>query len=285
MSTDTNARLVLPGEEPSSPPAVSRPPGGSIWDDGTPTPEELDVTNWLLTTTRSNRKTLDMDRPVPLDVIEECLEISLQAPTAHNTQRWHWIVVDDRKKIEAIADVYRRTWLQTTRGAKRPGRRFKASTESNAKYSKIEDSTQWFADNMHRVPLMVVPCVTGVRYDDAMVGRQWVQAMEAAARGPATGLEGRVPSALWIYSGFFATIYPAVWQFQLALRARGLGSTLTVNHLANEDLTAEILELPGGVTQACLLPVAYTTKRTFKPALRQPLASKLSYNTFEGTRE
>ena len=283
MSTETDARTALPGEGPGGTPEGSRPPGGSIFDDGIPTPEEMQVIEWLLTTTRSNRKTLDFDRPVDLAVIEDCLRIALQAPTAHNTQRWHWIVIDDRKKIEAIADIYQRTWLQTTRGAKRQGRRWKASTDSNESYSRIEDSAQWFADNMHRVPVLVVPGLTGARYDDQIVARQWVQTMEAAAKGPATGLEGKPPSTLWIASGYFASIYPAVWQFQLALRARGMGTTLTVNHLAHEDLIADILDIPPAVVQAAMLPVAYTTKRVFKPANRQPLESKLSYNSFDGS--
>ena len=36
----------------------------------------------VLTTTRSVRKRLDFDREVSTDVIMECLEIALQAPTA-----------------------------------------------------------------------------------------------------------------------------------------------------------------------------------------------------------
>lgn len=44
------------------------------------TPDEL------LTTTRSVRKRLDLDRPVEREVIEECLEIALQAPTGSNMQ-------------------------------------------------------------------------------------------------------------------------------------------------------------------------------------------------------
>ena len=39
----------------------------------------------LLTTTRSVRKRLDLDRPVPLELVKECLEVALQAPTGGNT--------------------------------------------------------------------------------------------------------------------------------------------------------------------------------------------------------
>lgn len=48
---------------------------------------ELSVCDRLLTTTRSVRKRLDLGRPVPADLIEECLEIAVQAPTGTNTQR------------------------------------------------------------------------------------------------------------------------------------------------------------------------------------------------------
>jgi nitroreductase len=49
----------------------------------------------LLTTTRTVRRRLDLNRPVPMSVIRECLEIGLQAPTGSNRQGWHWVVVDD----------------------------------------------------------------------------------------------------------------------------------------------------------------------------------------------
>ena len=42
----------------------------------------------VLTTTRSVRKRLDLERPVEREVIEECLDIALQAPTGSNTQGW-----------------------------------------------------------------------------------------------------------------------------------------------------------------------------------------------------
>jgi nitroreductase len=53
------------------------------------TPDEL------LTTTRSVRKRLDLTRPVPLDLVKECLEIALQAPNGGMREGWHWIVVTD----------------------------------------------------------------------------------------------------------------------------------------------------------------------------------------------
>ena len=43
----------------------------------------------LLTTTRLVRGRLDLTRPVPRQLIIECIEIATQAPTASNRQQWH----------------------------------------------------------------------------------------------------------------------------------------------------------------------------------------------------
>jgi nitroreductase len=69
-------------------------------------------------------------------------------------------------------------------------------------------------------------------------------------------------------AGLFASIYPAVWSFNLALRARGLGTVLTTMHLFREKETADLLGIPDNVTQVALLPVAYTIGDTFKPTER-----------------
>ena len=70
----------------------------------------------------------------------------------------------------------------------------------------------------------------------------------------------------------YGSIFPAVWSFQLALRARGLGSTLTTLHLMFEQQIAEILGIPEDVMQVGLLPVGYTKGTDFKPAERPPVS-------------
>ena len=40
-----------------------------------------------LTTTRSVRKRLDLTRPVPVELIRECIDIALQAPTSSYAAR------------------------------------------------------------------------------------------------------------------------------------------------------------------------------------------------------
>ena len=60
----------------------------------------------LLSTTRSVRKRLDLTRPVGRDVILECIQLAMQAPTASNTQDWRWLVITDPDKRAAIAEIY-----------------------------------------------------------------------------------------------------------------------------------------------------------------------------------
>jgi nitroreductase len=63
------------------------------------TPDEL------LTTTRTVRKRLDLERPVPMSLIRECLEVALQAPSGSNRQGWQWVVVTDADRRRRIGKV------------------------------------------------------------------------------------------------------------------------------------------------------------------------------------
>ncbi|MDQ6853309.1 MAG: nitroreductase family protein, partial [Actinomycetota bacterium] len=66
---------------------------------------DLETVDHLLSTTRAVRKRLDLTRPVPTEVIEECLRLAIQAPTGSNRQGWHWLVVTDDDKRAALADM------------------------------------------------------------------------------------------------------------------------------------------------------------------------------------
>ena len=57
----------------------------------------------LLKTTRAVRKRLDFDRPVSDDLLRECVQSAIQAPTGSNVQGWHFMLVTDRSKIEKVA--------------------------------------------------------------------------------------------------------------------------------------------------------------------------------------
>ena len=182
----------------------------------------------LLSTTRAVRRKLDLDRPVEPEVLEECLNLALQAPTPGNVQAWRWLVVRDQGVKDRLAVLFREVGEAYLAG--RPPSRALASG-------------QHLLDVIDRVPVFVIPVLAGRPAGD--------NATDAA---------------------FYGGIFPAVWNFQLALRSRGLGSTLTTYHLSREAEAAEILGIPEGHTQAGLLPVAYTTVPDFKPAARTPLS-------------
>ena len=199
----------------------------------------------LLSTTRAVRRRLDLNRPVERDVILECLQLAMQAPTASNEQHWRWMVVTDADKRAAIAQIYRELagdyMVQAAANATDPQTR------------RVYESAQALTGILADVPVHVIPCLER-RFDDAPL------ATAAAAWG---------------------SILPAAWSFLLALRSRGLGSVWTTLHLARERDVAELLGIPESVTQAALFPVAYTVGTDFKPAVRPPAETITSWNTWD----
>lgn len=195
-------------------------------------------TDHLLSTTRAVRLKLDLDREVEPDVIDECLRLAIQAPSPSNMQAWRWIVVRDQQVKDQLGELYRDVGTAYLRNS-----RAKAGDMADqGQPARMVRSAQHLVDVIERVPVFVIPCLMGRPY-----------------------------GANAADSGFYGGIFPAVWSFQLALRSRGLGSTLTSFHLQHEEQAARILGIPDDVTQVGLLPVAYTTVSDFKPAPRQPV--------------
>ncbi len=206
----------------------------------------------VLTTTRSVRKRLDFDRPVEREIVEECLDVAMQAPTGSNRQGWHWVVVEDADKRKAVADVYRTNFEQYRN---LPGAEYKEGDSRGERMDLIRDSAGYLSDNFHRVPMLLIPCLWG-RLDNASV------------------VQG---------AGAWGSLLPAVWSFMLALRERGMGSAWTTIHLMNdgEQQVAELLGIPyDKVTQAGLFPIAYTIGTDFKLAKREPLEKVLHWDAW-----
>jgi nitroreductase len=202
----------------------------------------------LLTTTRAVRKRLDLSRPVPRQLVQECIQVACQAPAGGNIQRWRWVVVDDADLKLAVADLYRRSfepYMALQRQAvEKTGRTDRSTTN-------IIDSSTYLAEHLHEVPMLVIPCMLD--------------------RVPSNARQG-------LMAGFYGSILPAVWSFSLALRSRGLGSTWTTLHLEYEDEVGELLGIPNTVSQVALLPVAYTIGDDFKPGSRRDAADVTYWN-------
>ena len=198
----------------------------------------------LLTTTRSIRKRLDLTRPVPPELIEECLEIALQSPSATNTQKWRFVVVRDAQKRAALAAVYKQAFQEYWAQADQTAQAYGTGDAHSAEADRLIDSAVYLSEHLGEVPVHVLFCI-----------------------------EDRIdPASLFQQSTVFGSILPAAWSFMLAARARGLGCCWTTVHLLHADETAQLLDLPDTVTQAVLLPVAYYTGRDFKVAPRTPAA-------------
>lgn len=202
----------------------------------------------LLTTTRTVRKRLDLTRPVPQELIRDCLEVALQAPSGSNKQGWQWIVVTDAEQRRAVGEVYRRSTEQYLDSAGAAGKLFAEDPERAPVQQRVGDSVAYLAEHMADVPVLVLPCL---QVDTLPTGNQ---------------------------AGLWGSLLPAVWSFMLAARARGLGTAWTTLHLRYEAEVATILGLPDGIRQAALIPTAYYTGTDFRPAARQPLDEVLHWD-------
>ena len=183
-------------------------------------------------------------------MIEECLAIAQQGPSASNMQQWSFVVVTDPDRRAALAELYRKG--AETYSRNRPDSQFD-NPERVATQTRVISSAMYLVEHLHQVPVHVIPCING-RGDNR----------------PAV-----VQSALW------GTVAPAAWSFMLAARARGLGTVWTSFHLFHEEAAAEILGIPyDRVMQAALIPVAYTRGSNFRPAPREPLERIIHWDTW-----
>jgi nitroreductase/uncharacterized protein YndB with AHSA1/START domain len=208
-------------------------------------PEAVDA---VLRSTRSVRKALDLTRPVGDDLLFQCVDLAEQAPTGGNISSRRWMVVRDPDIKAALADLYRAA------GGDRIVELAGKLRGTGHQSEKVMDSGAYLAHHLQEVPAVVIVCIWGA-HDNS--GRP----------------------------GLFDSVLQAAWSFCLAARARGLGTAWTTLHLSKKDEIADLLGIPAGVTQVVLLPVAYTTKTDFAPAVRRPAQQITYFDQWGYTRE
>jgi nitroreductase len=202
---------------------------------------DLDHTDLLLTTTKQVRKRLDLTRPVPHEELLECIDIASHAPMGGNLERNRWMIIDDADTKAAISEYF---------GAVgRPYLQANTEVRSDDRSTKVIDSAMFLVEHLHEVPALVLS-----------------MRLDRVPEGSSTGA----------YAGYYGSVLPGVWSFQLAARSRGIGSAWTTFHLEHEAEVAELLGIPPSVTQVCLLAVGYYTGESFTPAPRRP-ASEVTY--------
>ena len=211
---------------------------------------DLTTVDHLLSTTRSVRKRLDLTRPVEREVLNECLNLALQAPSGSNRQGWHFLVVTDAEKRQAIADYYRQAFKRYLVGAQPEELQPLRAEPAAEQGARVLKSAVYLSKHLHQVPVHIIPCI-----------------------------EGRVENLdVMAQASLYGSILPATWSLMLALRSRGLGSVWTTLHLAHERAVGELLGIPATVTQAALIPVAYYTGDDFQPAKRKALTDVVHWD-------
>ncbi|GHJ15982.1 MULTISPECIES: nitroreductase family protein [unclassified Micromonospora] len=214
----------------------------------------------VLTTTRAVRHRMDFDRPVGRAVVEECLRLAQQAPMGSNLEDWRAVAVDDPALRRKLSELYTEIWYETV---ERPLAGGEAATttrlspavrgdpSAQARQHRVLAAVKHLVDHLAEVPVLVVLCST-----------------KPIPERPVGGAA----------SGYYGSIFPFAWSFQLALRSRGLGSVLATAMAHRATRVRAVLGLPDGWRPVTLIPVAYTKGLAFRPAARADLADVAFWN-------
>lgn len=180
-----------------------------------------------LYTTRSMRR-LKPD-PIPDDVQARILDAAIRAPSGGNTQRWHFILVDDYGLRNQLGPIYRdcvdRLWSSPAYKQRIDAAKNAPDDPHAVSELAMVRSAQHLADTFEQVPLLFF----------------------AFAKGDTSG----------------GSIFPAIWSAMLAARGEGVGSTLTTILSFRKDDVYKLLAVPEGEgweMTACV-PMGYPTGR------------------------
>ncbi|MET7397328.1 nitroreductase family protein [Dactylosporangium sp. NPDC005572] len=214
----------------------------------------------VLTTTRAVRNRMDFERPVSRAVVEECLRLAQQAPMGSNLEDWRIVAVDDPALKRRLAELYTEVWHQTVEGPLASGEaatttRLSPSVRpdpvTQARQTRVLKAVKYLVDHLEQVPVLVVLCST-----------------KPIPQHPVGGTA----------SGYYGSIFPFAWSFQLALRSRGLGSVMATALAHKAGRVQAALGLPDDWRPITLLPVAYTKGLDFRPAARADLSDVAFWN-------
>lgn len=196
---------------------------------------QIDTTavDLALTTTRSVRLRLDLERPVDEQIILDCIDVAEQAPTGGNQGSRRWMVVRDPRIKSELARLYREAAGDSMIAARD---RLAGTDDPRARTMR---SAAHLAEHLAEVPAIVIPTIVG-RHD--------------GSGSP----------------GLFDSVIQSAWSFCVALRARGLGSAWTTAVLGKAPELKGLLGIPAETTEIAMLPVAWTKGSDFRAVRRTP---------------
>jgi nitroreductase len=117
-----------------------------------PTQDHVDVIDEVLSTARSVRRKLDFTRPLERDVLFDCIDVAVQAPTGITGESWRFVIVDQDDQKHAIAELYREVLVTLLRERDMP----------------VKPTHQALMDRLHEIPAMIFVCAQGQPMEDSV---------------------------------------------------------------------------------------------------------------------
>lgn len=114
--------------------------------------DHLETVDEVLSTARSVRRKLDFDRPVPREVLYDCINVAVQAPTGIIGENWRFLVVDEAAQKQAVAQLYNEVLVDIFKTRDMP----------------MKPTHQALMDRLHEIPAMIFVCAEGEPVDDSL---------------------------------------------------------------------------------------------------------------------
>ena len=201
---------------------------------------ELNVTE-LIETRRSIRKFKPAQ--IPRGLIENILDLARWAPSAHNSQPWCCVVVDDKEVKEKLAEEMGKKWLSDM---------LKDGTPKD-EAEKIVQLESW--DRITKSPAVIIVCLTMKdmhKYPDAR-------------RRRAEYLTGVQSVAAYIQTLLLLAHY------------YGLGACWVCAPLFCQNIVRRVLCLPRGIEPQAMIVMGYADEKPLPPP-RKELTEMCAFN-------
>ena len=208
----------------------------------------MDIHEALYTTRMMRRLRPD---PISLDTQARILDAAVRAPNGGNTQRWHFVAVDDPALIRRFGQLFRQA--------------------RDLEYQKFSAGTG--------------PMATTAPGADSAAHAETMRRMKGSGDYLADHFD-EVPLLLFVFAiddlgG--ANIYPAIWSALLAARAEGVGGVMTMVLRNCEDRVDELLGVPTGQgwKMSAMLALGYPIGRWGVATNRRPVHEVSSRNHWD----
>ncbi len=180
---------------------------------------DLDQIDEVLSTARSVRRKLDYDRPLERQVLLDCIDVAVQAPTGIAGESWRFVVVEDKRRKQAIANIYKEILLELLEARGMP----------------IKPTHQALIDRMPDIPALIFVCVIGRPEGDTV--------------GNHIGYYGSILPAAWsLMLALRARGVGTTWTSLLSARQEEVGSIIDM-----PDECLQTVMLPAGYTKGAVL--------------------------------